>query len=60
MRSYYLNRGTFSVYTDREKARSKHPQEGFEYIGTFKSREDAEKAYHELTGKYPAFLNRRQ
>lgn len=59
MRTYYLNRATFSVYTDNEKARSRFPQEGFELIGKYRNREEAEKAYAEKTGKYPAYLNRR-
>ena len=60
MRTYYLNKATFSVYTDNEKARSKFPQEGFELIGKCKSREEAEQAYFEKTGKYPAYQSRRQ
>ena len=59
MRKYYLNRGTASVYTEDEKHRSRFPQEKFELIGEFKNRDEAEKAYYEKTGIYPAYLNRR-
>lgn len=59
MNKYYLNRGTASVYTAAEKARSRFPQEKFEYIGEARSRSEAEKLYYEKTGIYPAYLNRR-